>query len=141
MSHYRGLLISAIAVLVAGGLFTAVSNAQEGRPPRITSQPVIQPRAVVADWHLLHAGNSTYRFNSRNGETQSLNVVSQSVGIGYVWTPASEGAGAPKAGENGRYEVAQGDNSTGFLIRIDTNFGTTWIGNIKSGTLVWELAK
>ena len=141
MSTRRGFIISALAILAVSGSLTAVSNAQEGRPPPITSQPVIQQRNSAANWHLLHVGNSTHRYNSRSGETQTLNVVSKSVGIGYVWTPAVEATGAPRAGEAGRYEVGQGDNSTGLFIRIDTNLGTTWIGNMKGGNLTWEVAK
>lgn len=135
-NSFRIFLFSVISLGVLGLLFST-SLGQTGRPPKIEG-PQIQPRLVAADYHLVHAGNSIYRYNSRTGETQSLTISPQSTGIGYNWVSAVEGSGAPPAGEPGRYEVAAGDNSIGVLIRVDTQLGGTWVASSTNGAIHWN---
>lgn len=79
-------------------------------------------QASKMDLHMITVAR-TFRYDSRSGATQMLIDLPNT---GYSWAPVEDIYHGP-AGENGRYEIQPISTIHGYLVRLDTKTGKTWI--------------
>lgn len=110
-------LVFSVAALATVGV--RLATAQELRTGN-------QIRTISSfDYRLVHTKEHVYRYDTRTGATWLLVLTSAENSIKYEWMPVIDKT-TPTAGDVDRYDVCEGTNNTGILVRIDRKTNRTW---------------
>lgn len=133
---FMKLQVASFVLLPILALTAAFTVSHANAQVRVPRTPIL----LLADYHLIHGSEYTYRFNSKTGSTQRL-VITTTNGTGlnahYVWNDVGETAPAPAAGDTGRYDVVEGNGDGAALVRIDKSSGRTW-AMVPATVLLWK---
>ncbi|MBL8059850.1 MAG: hypothetical protein JNK63_03930 [Chthonomonas sp.] len=119
-------------VVALGGLAVNLGHAQVVTRPNQTNV-----RLVAADVHLVHSFDSVYKYDSKSGATWRLSVLPDGKS---GWQLVEEDGEVPKGSEP-RYEVCEGNNTFGFVIRLDRVTNRTWSSFAVNGKPHWSEIK
>ena len=130
------LHVAPFALLPILAITAAITVRHANAQVRVPRNPILP----IADYHLIHGSENTYRFNSKTGMTQELMITTPNLAGNsshYVWSDISESASTPAIGDIGRYDVVEGNGAAAALVRIDRATGKSW-GMVSGLVPIWK---